>query len=60
MVLPAPLGEFEHNAALHVVTSNAMLTRIVDYADYKAALDLAATMVAAAPVASGNVSTSAP
>lgn len=60
MVLPAPLGEFEHNAALHVVTSNAMLTRIVDYADYKAALDLAATVVAAAPVASGNVSTSAP
>ena len=46
MVLPAPLGEFEHNAALHVVTSDAMLTRIVDYADYKAALELAVTMAA--------------
>lgn len=52
MVLPAPLGEFEHNAALHVVTSDAMLTRIMDYTDYKAALDLAAASrnaLAAAP-----------
>lgn len=44
MVLPAPLGEFEHNAALHVVTSDAMLTRIMDYADYNAALDMAVSM----------------
>jgi protein SCO1/2 len=51
MVLPAPLGEFEHNAALHVVTSGAMLTRIMDYADAKAALDIA--------VASGNPSAAA-
>ena len=41
MVLPAPLGEFEHNAALHLVTSDAMLSRIMDYADAKAALDTA-------------------
>jgi len=47
MVLPAPLGEFEHNAALHVVTGDAMLTRIIDYADYKAALEMAVTMAAA-------------
>lgn len=52
MVLPAPLGEFEHNAALHVVTSDAMLTRIMDYADAKAALDTA--------VASRNPSAAAP
>ena len=54
MVLPAPLGEFEHNAALHVVTSDAMLTRIMDYADYKAALDMARH------VASRNPSAAAP
>ncbi|MBC7707157.1 MAG: SCO family protein, partial [Rhodoferax sp.] len=47
MVLPAPLGEFEHNAALHVVSSDTMLTRIIDYADYKAALEMAVTMAAA-------------
>ena len=41
MVLPAPLGEFEHNAALHVVTSDSMLVRIVDYNDFKTALDAA-------------------
>jgi protein SCO1 len=41
MVLPAPLGEFEHNAALHVVTGNGMLTRIIDYNDFHTALDAA-------------------
>lgn len=30
MVLPAPLGEFEHNAALHVVDARGRLVRIVD------------------------------
>ena len=56
MVLPAPLGEFEHNAALHVVSSDAMLTRIMDYADYKSALDMAVTIA----VASGNPLAAAP
>lgn len=51
MVLPAPLGEFEHNAALHLVTSDAMLSRIMDYADYEAALNMAASMVSTMPVA---------
>ena len=41
MVLPAPLGEFEHNAALHVVSSSAMLVRILDYNDFNTALDSA-------------------
>lgn len=41
MVLPAPLGEFEHNAALHVVSSNGMLTRIIDYAEANNAIDIA-------------------
>lgn len=30
-VIPAPLGEFEHNAAFHVLTPDARLVRIVDY-----------------------------
>ena len=41
MVLPAPLGEFEHNAALHVVSSDGVLRRIMDYADFQTALDTA-------------------
>ena len=41
MVLPAPLGEFEHNAALHVVTGGGLLTRIIDYNDFNIALDVA-------------------
>ena len=41
MVVPAPLGEFEHNAALHVVTSDAHLTQIIDYAAYPSAIDQA-------------------
>lgn len=42
MVVPAPLGEFEHNAALHVVSSDGKLLQIMDYADYKTAIDAAA------------------
>ena len=30
MVVPAALGEFEHNAALHIVTAGGRLVRIVD------------------------------
>jgi protein SCO1 len=30
LVLPAPLGEFEHNAAFHIVNAKADLVRIVD------------------------------
>ena len=41
MVVPAPLGEFEHNAALHVVTSDGHLTQIIDYAAYPSAIDQA-------------------
>lgn len=52
IVLPAPLGEFEHNAALHVVSSDGLLTRILDYAQANAAVDLA--------VGSRNASATAP
>lgn len=41
MVVPAPLGEFEHNAALHIVNRKAQLVRILDYAAGDAALALA-------------------
>ena len=41
MVVPAPLGEFEHNAALHVVTSQGKLVKIIDYLDHTTALDAA-------------------
>ena len=30
MVVPAALGEFEHNAALHIVTADGRLVRIID------------------------------
>lgn len=30
-VVPAPLGEFQHNAAFHIVTPDGQLARIIDY-----------------------------
>ena len=48
MVLPAPLGEFEHNAALHVMRSDGTLIKIIDYLAYETALDTAIAAVAAA------------
>jgi protein SCO1/2 len=44
MVVPAPLGEFEHNAALHVVSSDGTLHQIIDYTDFNNALNVAAGM----------------
>jgi protein SCO1/2 len=41
MVVPAPLGEFEHNAALHVVTHDGRLVSIIDYQAQALALDTA-------------------
>jgi len=40
-VLPAPLGEFEHNAAFHIVNDKAKLVRIVDIETPARALDAA-------------------
>lgn len=42
MVIPAPLGEFEHNAAYHLVTPDALLSHIVDYGQPDALLALVA------------------
>ena len=41
MVVPAPLGEFEHNAALHIVDARLRLVRIMDYDATDQALDAA-------------------
>jgi protein SCO1/2 len=57
MVVPAPLGEFEHNAALHVVSSDGTLHQIIDYTDFNNALNVAARM---AGDASARVATKAP
>jgi len=44
MVIPAPLGEFEHNAALHVVDAAGRLVRIVDHDDPGRALAIATAL----------------
>lgn len=41
MVVPAPLGEFEHNAALHIVTADGRLVRILGLDEGARALRLA-------------------
>ncbi len=41
VVLPAPLGEFEHNAAFHIVNAKAQLVGIIDLATPSLALDAA-------------------
>jgi protein SCO1/2 len=47
VVIPAPNGEFEHNAALHVVTPAGALIHIVDIGDPQRALAAAAAGAAA-------------
>lgn len=46
MVVPAPLGEFEHNAALHITTPDGRLVRILGLQDGAQALSLAAALAA--------------
>ena len=41
MVIPAPLGEFEHNEALHIVDSRGRLVQIMDFYAPGRALDRA-------------------
>ena len=44
MVVPAPLGEFEHNAALHVVSPEGRLVRILGLDESSAALAVAQSL----------------
>jgi protein SCO1/2 len=48
VVLPAPPGEFQHNAAFHLIDHQGRLARIVDYADPAQALDTALAMASGA------------
>ena len=47
MVVPAPLGEFEHNAALHIVSPQGQLVHILDLSDGDMALKLARSLAVA-------------
>ncbi len=47
MVVPAPLGEFEHNAALHLVTADGRLVRILGLEEGPRALALAKALAGA-------------
>lgn len=40
-VIPAPLDEFQHNAAFHIVNPDGMLSRVVDFDAPNTALELA-------------------
>lgn len=51
MVLPAPIGEFEHNAALHVMRSDGTLIKIMDYLAYETALDTAIAAASSSSIA---------
>lgn len=44
VVVPAPLGQFVHNAALHVVTADGRLARVIDYDAADQALDAAVAL----------------
>ncbi len=48
MVVPAPLGEFEHNAALHIVTSDGQLVRIMGLDEAPAAVRAARALASQA------------
>lgn len=49
VVLPAPLGEFQHNAAYHLIDRQGRLSRVVDFSNAAGALDTALAMAAATP-----------
>lgn len=54
VVVPAPFGQFQHNAAFHVVTPGAKLTRIVDFDAPDEALSLALALAKEAQVRQGQ------
>ena len=54
MVVSAPLGEFEHNAALHVINPRGQLVRILGLDEAGEALGLARSLVYSRVVSSTN------
>ncbi|WP_323011769.1 SCO family protein [Castellaniella sp.] len=54
VVVPAPLGEFEHNAAFHIVTPDGRLVRILDLDEPGLALQAARTLAPQDGVARGQ------
>ena len=50
MVVPAPLGEFEHNAALHIVRPDGRLVRILDLSQPDAAIAAAVAAAISGPI----------
>lgn len=53
VVLPAPLGEFQHNAALHLLDRDGRMVRIDDYENPALALEHAIRLAQAAPAQPG-------
>ena len=60
MVVPAPLGEFEHNAALHLVTAEGELVRILGLDEGVRALRLAQAWAEPAPAVQAAQATPSP
>jgi protein SCO1/2 len=55
VVLPAPMGEFQHNAAFHLIDRQGRLARITDYDNPAQALEHAVAMARAAPAGGGRL-----
>lgn len=49
VVIPAPLGQYEHNAAFHIVTPDGRLVRVVDLDETRTLLDLAVNAAGKGP-----------
>ena len=47
VVLPAPMGEFQHNAAFHLIDRQGRLARITDFDNPAQALEHAVNMAQA-------------
>jgi protein SCO1/2 len=55
VVLPAPMGEFQHNAAFHLIDRQGRLARITDYDNPAQALEQAVALSRAPATAGGQL-----
>ena len=60
MVVPAPLGEFEHNAALHIVRPDGRLVRILDLSQPDAAIAAAVAAAISARISATSAAATTP